>query len=197
MKKCVLTLAAAAAVLFGTTSPASAQSTTKMPTFELSAGYQWLKSTGDVDQSFPFGLAVDGVRNFGALGIVAEGGWSMDSDDEAPNDLMFNFFHVGGGIRYTARKHPRLWPYAQVIVGAAIDHTSGDIGGIDVGDILTETTNTHFMVQPGGGVNWVAGDGWGIFGAVDYRRVFLDEETDGSSGLNQVRVFVGVRMILD
>jgi len=132
MKKCVLTLAAAAAVLFGTTAPANAQSTTKMPTFEFSAGYQWLKSTGDVDQSFPFGLAIDGVRNFGALGIVAEGGWSMDSDNTDPNDLMFNFFHVGGGVRFTARKHPRLWPYAQVIVGAAIDHTSGDIGGIDV-----------------------------------------------------------------
>ena len=53
------------------------------------------------------------------------------------------------------------------------------------------------LLQPGGGVNFVLGDGWGIFGAADWRRVFLDEETDGSSGLNQVRVFVGVRMILD
>jgi len=192
MKKCALTLAAAAAILFGTTAPASAQSTTKMPTFELSAGYQWLKSTGDVDQSFPFGLAVDGVRNFGALGIVAEGSWSMDSEGDSPDDIKFNVFGAQGGVRWTLRRHARVWPYGQLLAGAGIFHTSGDIGGVDQGD-----TSTHFTLQPGAGVNFVVGDGWGLVGAVDYRRVFLDEETDGSSGLNQVRVFVGVRMILD
>jgi len=43
----------------------------------------------------------------------------------------------------------------------------------------------------------VAGDGWGIVGQVDYRRVFLDKEKDGESGENEFRVFVGIRFILD
>jgi hypothetical protein len=63
------------------------------------------------------------------------------------------------------------------------------------------------MVQPGGGVSFQAGDGWAIFGAVDYRRVFigdddpevepLDDDDDDSSGENEFRIFVGVRMLLD
>ena len=40
MKKCVLTLAAAAAVLFGTSLPASAQSTTNMPTLFAGGGFR-------------------------------------------------------------------------------------------------------------------------------------------------------------
>jgi hypothetical protein len=43
----------------------------------------------------------------------------------------------------------------------------------------------------------VSGDGWGIFTQVDYRRVFLDEEEFLASGRNDVRVFLGARMILD
>jgi hypothetical protein len=56
---------------------------------------------------------------------------------------------------------------------------------------------TKFMLQPGAGVVMVAGDGWGIVGQVDYRRIFLDEDEDGESGQNQFRVFVGIRLILD
>jgi len=52
------------------------------------------------------------------------------------------------------------------------------------------------MVQPGGGVNVVVGNGLGMFGAVDYRRVFLDESTEGDSGLNEFRLFVGLRLSL-
>ena len=43
----------------------------------------------------------------------------------------------------------------------------------------------------------LTGDGWGIFGQVDYRRIFLDEEQDLALGRNDVRGFVGFRMILD
>ena len=43
----------------------------------------------------------------------------------------------------------------------------------------------------------IAPDELGVFGQVDYRRMFLDENTDGASGRNDVRVLVGVRMILD
>jgi hypothetical protein len=53
------------------------------------------------------------------------------------------------------------------------------------------------MLQPGVGVGIAAGDGWGIFGQVDYRRVFLKESEDGSSGENEFRVYFGVRFLLD
>ena len=53
------------------------------------------------------------------------------------------------------------------------------------------------MLQPGAGAVVVAGDGWGIVGQLDYRRVFLDEDEDGESGENDFRVFVGLRVVLD
>jgi hypothetical protein len=53
------------------------------------------------------------------------------------------------------------------------------------------------MVQPGVGVGFIAGDGWGIFAQVDYRRVFLKESEDGDSGQNQFRVYFGARFLLD
>jgi hypothetical protein len=81
-----------------------------------------------------------------------------------------------------------VWPFAQVLAGAA--HLRSSVN--DVTDSATK-----FMLQPGAGVVVVAGDGWGIVGQVDYRRIFLDEDEDGESGQNQFRVFVGVRLILD
>ena len=44
----------------------------------------------------------------------------------------------------------------------------------------------------------LAGDGWDVFGQVDYRRTFFDEPDDiEHSTNNQIRVFAGVRVILD
>ena len=53
------------------------------------------------------------------------------------------------------------------------------------------------MVQPGAGVVFLAGDGWGIVAQVDYRRVFLKEAEDGDTGENDFRTFFGIRVILD
>ena len=62
--------------------------TTNRPTYEFSLGYQWLR-TGDFcaafdasdcsdedPTTFPAGVLIDVVRNFGAFGIVGEAGWS-------------------------------------------------------------------------------------------------------------------------
>jgi hypothetical protein len=228
MKNRLLTLAATTAVLLGLTASASAQATpaqtkpavaattTTTPTFELSAGYQFLR-TGQVcddsaitqtcaaDRSYPFGLAVDAVRNFGALGIVGEGGWSYDSDSETLGgsalDFKVNSWHLAGGGRYTSRRSPKLWPYGQFLVGMVQDHLSGDaVDFISGGSV----THTSFMLQPGVGVNYVLGDGWGIVGAIDYRRVFLSQDSNSSDplrnlsgGRNDFRLFIGFRMILD
>lgn len=204
----VLTLVAAAALVLGVSGPAPAQTTT-MPTFELSAGYQLLRAgevcgedgeNGETEdcgsaQTFPFGVAVDAARNFGAVGIVGEAGWSRDSEDipiigEDDESVDVDALHVAAGVRWTGRTNPRIWPYGQVLAGALVTRVSESIFG-------ESDTFARFMLQPGVGVNFVAGDGWGIVTQVDYRRVFLDEDEDGATGRNDVRVFIGARMILD
>lgn len=197
MRNCVLTLAAAAAVLIGSASSAAAQAsgTTANPTFDLGAAYQFLH-VGGVDesegQSFPFGLAIDAARYWGALGLAAEGGWAYDStdyDDEV-NPLAVtgktNYFHAGAGPRFAVRSPGRVRPYAQVLFGFSTVHSSLD----DIED--SGNTDTAFMLQPGGGVNFVVGDGWSLFGDVAYRRTFWED-----SGTNEIRFLIGARMILD
>jgi len=159
--------------------------TTAEPTWETSAGYQLLHVP---DQTFPFGLNVDGARNWGAFGLVADLGWAFRSQD----DVTSNVWNFGVGPRWSGSRARRAWPFAQVIVGGVYARSSTDIAG----QSSTES-KTRFMVQPGAGVGIVAGDGWGIFGQVDYRRIFLKESEDGDSGENDFRVYVGVRFLLD
>ena len=170
--------------------PPPATTTSDTPTYELSGGYQYLHVP---DQSFPFGLNVDGARHYGSLGLVAEIGWAHGSDDSTGFDSSFNAWNYGVGGRYTGFSSGRVWPYGQVIIGAETLHTSVDVGGVDVSD-----SETSFMLQPGVGVTFVVSDGFGIFGQVDYRRTFFDEPDDAEDSVNnQFRVFVGARMILD
>jgi hypothetical protein len=163
--------------------PALAQSqtgafqTTSTPTWETSAGYQVLFVP---DETFPFGLNVDGARNFGPLGIAAELGWAYRSQD----DEGISLWNFGAGPRWSGSRSGRLWPFAQVIAGGLHARGFGD-------------SETHFMLQPGAGLGVLYGDGWGLFGQVDYRRVFLDEDIDGESGENEFRIYFGVRVILD
>jgi hypothetical protein len=191
MKNFVLTLTAAAAVLIGSASSAAAQAsgTTANPTFDLGAAYQFLHVSGGDEgegQSFPYGLAIDGARYWGALGLAAEGGWAYDSTDDDEFAAKTNYFHAAAGPRFAVRSPGRVRPYAQVLFGVSAVHFSID-NIDDSGD-----TDTAFMIQPGGGVNFVLGDGWGLFGDVAYRRTFWE-----NNGANEIRVLVGVRMILD
>jgi hypothetical protein len=80
-----------------------------------------------------------------------------------------------------------------VLAGAAVGHSSVEIAGIDSSD-----TDTAFMLQPGVGATFIGGDGWGMFGQLDYRRTFFDEPDNTDDSINnQFRVFVGLRMMLD
>ena len=197
MSKLACCLSAIAALVIGVVTPAHAQApaqaaagthptgTILTPTWDASLGYQLLHVP---DQTFPFGLNVDGARNFGPWSIAAEVGWAFDSSD----DVDTHVFNVGGGPRWTARSIGPVWPFAQVFAGFVHSRVSTDFAGLDISD-----STTRFMLQPGAGAVFLAGDGWGIVGQVDYRRVFLDEDEDGESGENDFRVFVGVRVILD
>lgn len=181
-----LRIAAAAVLIAGLSSPAFAQATTPngtttTPTWDLSAAYQTLHSD---DNTLPYGLNVDGARNFGPFSAVAELGWNYDREDTGFGDVNLNTINFAGGPRWTGRSKSAVWPFAQVLAGGLWARASGDT--------LTSSSETHFMVQPGGGVIFVVGDGWGIVGQVDYRRVFVPD-----AGVNQFRGMVGFRMILD
>src|SRR5215212_10190860 len=123
MKNFVFTLAAAA--LLAHPLPASAQAqpappappkpvvitseTTTRPSWEFGLGYQWLRTgtfcaafdasdcTDDNPKTFPVGVMLDGVRNFGAIGIVGEVGWShddQDADDAFGDRLSTDLYHA-------------------------------------------------------------------------------------------------------
>lgn len=192
-KSALRTLMAAALVLTGASEAAAQASlTTSSPSYELSAGYQFLHLP---DMNFPFGLGIDGAMHFGRLGLVAEGGWALhaEEDDVADIDFTTNMWHLAAGARFTGFGPRPLWPYAQVLVGAAIAHASVDRPIDDDSE-----TETAFMVQPGFGVTFVAGDGWGLFAQADFRRTFFDEPDDVEDSINnQFRLFIGARMILD
>ena len=197
MTKTILNLSAIAALVLALFTPAYAQTppaaqagthstgTTLRPNWDASLGYQ---SLSEPDQTFPFGLNLAGARNFGAMGIAAEAGWSMDKDD----DVTSNVLNFGAGPRWMARTQSRAWPFAQVMAGVVHSRSSLDVGGVDI-----SSNSTKFMLQPGAGVVFLAGDGWGFVGQADYRRVFLDEVEDGESGRNDLRVFFGLHVVLD
>jgi len=149
------------------------------PRFEATGGYQFLHVP---DQSFPFGLNLDGAWNGSkALGVVGEIGWATDSE-AGTRRHVWNF---GAGPRFNARPMGgKAWPFGQVLAGVV--HARG--GGF---------SDSRFMIQPGAGVNVNAGDGWGVVVQGDYRRMFLDEEEFGESGQNQFRLFIGIRALLD
>jgi hypothetical protein len=161
------------------------------PSFELSGGYQMLHIP---DQTFPFGLNVDAAKHFGQLGLVAEVGFAFDSEDiSGVEDVDATAWNFGAGGRWTGFNGGRVWPFAQMLVGAEVMRLSTEIADVDVSD-----TETSFMLQPGVGVSFVLTDGFGLIGQVDYRRTFFDEPDDVEDSINnQFRVFVGARMILD
>jgi hypothetical protein len=127
------------------------------PLWDASLGYQLVHVP---EQTFPFGLNVDGARNFGPWALAAEVGWAYDTSD----DVSYHMFNVGAGPRWTRRSTASIWPFAQVLAGFVHARASTDVSGVDMSD-----SRTKFMLQPGAGAVVVAGDGWGLVGQVDYR----------------------------
>jgi hypothetical protein len=161
------------------------------PRFEVTGTYQVLTvqepaCDTDCTEVFPFGLNLDGAINTSkAFGVAGEIGWATKSLDEDGVDVRLHVWNIGAGPRFNGRPMGgRVWPFAQVLVGAELVRASGE-------------SDTHLMIQPGGGVNIIAGDGWGVVLGADYRRTFLDEEEFGESGRNAFRFVAGIRVLLD
>ena len=190
MKRSTFALVAAFILSVALSVSAAAQTPTQsLPsTFEIAGAYQALFVTDDPGTTFPFGLAVDLAINSGSFGFVVEGGWSRRSESHGADEVDFDFWHAGAGIRWSRSVNARLRPYGQFLLGAAFHDVRGSIAGFDQSD-----TTANFMLQPGGGVNFSLDRRFWIFGAVDYRRVQLDENVEGDSALNEFRVLVGVR----
>jgi hypothetical protein len=199
---CVRTACLLVTLLAGLAAPARAQApaattpatTDTFPTYEVSLGYQLVHIP---DETLPFGLSLDGAFNVTeTFGLVGEIGWAIGDESIADGledvDVDLHSWSFGAGPRWNARPGGNVWPFAQVLIGGVHARSELDTDVLDV-----ETSDTRFMIQPGVGVNFIAGDGWGIVGQVDYRRVFLDEEEFGESGQNEFRVFIGGRMLLD
>jgi hypothetical protein len=198
-----------AGVLFGLTASASAQvaitATTPTPKYEVSFGYQLFRAgevcgeeqvvNGQVvetcfpDRVFPFGLAGDFVYNFGSigLGVVGQGGWSRDSED----DLNFRSRQVAGGLRWTSRRAMRFAPFGQFLIGGIFSSLSVDDDGDDDDD---DNGTSNFMIMPGVGAVFAASGTWGFVGQVDLQRVFIDEGDNFDTSRNDIRVFLGVRL---
>ena len=192
-------LAATLSALLGVAVPAGAQAVTTTvaaPIFEFSAGYQFLNVSGqNTSDSYPMGFALDGAKYRGAFGIVGEFGLSRDSADVPGVSVRSSFLHIGGGPRLLFVRESAVRPYVQVLGGVSRAKFTTEI---DTAGVVQEqeVSDTAFMVQPGAGLTFVMGNAWGLFGSVDYRRSFFDEGPGlGYSNTNEVRVFIGARMI--
>ena len=143
--------------------------------------YQYLRVD---DASWPRGVSGDVVVDLSPRwAAVAEidGSWTTTQ--------VFNFeqtasaLAVGGGLRWTITAFEKVRPYVHALVGAQRDALMIDRFGSD--------TQTHFAVQPGGGIAVGLTRRVAAFTQLDWRRVSRD--TDDRNALH---VRVGVRLTL-
>lgn len=186
MKKPVR-LGALACVFLGlvmAATPASAQ--------DVSFGYQFQRLFGDGEGvNFPLGFNVDASGPIGSdLSVVGQFDWSRKSESGSVLGTSFdasaNVSTFGGGIRWN-RNVVGPAPFVHVLAGAAHFSGSGSVAGVNVID----ESGTDFMMQFGGGIFMKLGEGWGVVGQGDYRRIFSDE------GGNSFRIVGGLRLTFD
>ena len=153
--------------------------------FEVSGGYQAVRAA---DQTFALGWSADVSSNLSdAWGVIAEvSGTRRDAADaDLGVDVSLSLHSLGAGLRWSKRG-ARIVPFLQMLAGATRLGAHAEVHGTEIGDSLMK-----FMLQPGGGIDVRLHERLGLAGQADYRRVFLD--SDGDSGENQLRVFLGVR----
>ena len=156
--------------------------------FDLSGGYQVIRAA---DHTFPVGWSLDLSRSLHpAWGIVAEisGARRVEEDGDLGVDVKLSLHSVGAGARWSMRGAKRTVPFLQMLAGVTRVSAHAEIVGTEVG-----SSSSEFMLQPGGGVNVKLNERLGLVGQADYRRVFLDD-SNGESGENQLRVFLGARI---
>ena len=150
---------------------------------EVAAGYQFMRDY-DLGESFPEGWFVSGAgyltSTIAVVGEVSRSRWS----DTNPNvDLTANvdMFTYLGGVRLR-RRVGAVSPFAQLLVGGT--RATATLSGFGTEASQSET---GFVIQPGGGVDFPLNDAISARALFDYRRIsFADQRT------NQMRVAVAV-----
>lgn len=168
---------------------ASAQEigTPSLPLVEVSAGYAFMRDT-TIEENFPAGWyfsAATNVNNrFGIVGEVT--GAHKKLIEEFDVRVRGDLYTFMGGPRLFL-KRGRLVPFAQVLVGAVHLRTKADISFPEFSGSQRDS-ETEFAIQPGAGVTFLVTNNLGIRGAVDYRRIMINDEEDGT---NEVRCMAG------
>lgn len=155
--------------------------------FEVSGGYQVTRAA---EQTFAIGWSAGVATNLNdAWSVIAEINRArrVEPDAELDVDVTLSILTSGAGMRWS-RRGGGVVPFVQLLAGATMLSADAEVHGTGIGESVTK-----FMLQPGGGADVRLNDRFGLVGQADYRRVFLDD-SDGESGENQFRVFLGVRV---
>lgn len=180
--------------LCGFASTAAAQD---RPSMEISGGWRFLHST-EIDESLSAGWYADvagSVTN--AIAIVGEVAGAYKTVEETVGDFgppvtvtgTLRLHTFMGGVRFSARQHPRVVPFAQVLFGvarlSATVEGSATVAGRTTTINESETEN-EFAIDTGAGVNIRLVDNIGVRFGASYVRF------GASDGGNAVRVSTGV-----
>ena len=157
-----------------------------MPTFEISAGYTFLRENiapDDHNIDFPVGWYASTAFNFNqGFGLVGEATGSYNSDSYVTiADLKFTtdrrLYTFMAGPRFS-HKAGRLIPYAQVLAGGAYGRES-------------TVSDTRFAFQPGGGLTMLLTEHLGVRVAGDYRCIIDFVGGEENDYTNQLRFLAG------
>jgi hypothetical protein len=167
---------------------------------ELSVGYQFIRlSTADGSVNLPQGFAVDYTHTVAdGWKVLAVLGWARHdtngSVDAFAVDSRLTQLTVGGGLRRDIKTQTKAIPYVQAAIGVADSSFRATSNGL----VATDETSSDLFVEPGAGVAYNAGAALGVFGQLDYRRVWPDQASEVffHETVDGFRVFVGVRITM-
>src|SRR5262245_1638082 len=192
-----LSVAMSVCVVIAFGSVAFAQNT---PEFEASVGYSWLhqrpaRAVATFDRHGWVASAAGNVNSW--FGIKGEVGG--DYSDRIHQDVH-SFL---GGVQFTARRNPRVTPWAHFLLGVV---RTGEGGGLANPESLTSVilpdgsivprgipiflpeTRTDFAIQPGFGFDLRLRSNFGVRFGADYRR----RSGPGTVDRDSVRLQAGI-----
>lgn len=162
------------------------------PRAEFSAGWRLLQAMdfdGETDETFPAGWYADiAVNVTDVVGLVGDVGGAYKSFEEsvtmggirvdATADLKIHTFM--GGVRFNARRNPRVTPFGQVLFGLARADAKVEVTSTGQGfDFDESDSENEFAIEAGGGVNLRLTDAIGVRAYGSYIRIGTE---DGGNG---------------
>ena len=132
------------------------------------------------DQSYPAGIDADVAVRIGKhVAAVGDVGWARGTAQQFGLREVATALDIGGGVRWTGG-NDRVRAFGQVILGVERDTTSIERFGSD--------SVANLLLRPGAGIVVRLSHRQDLFGQVDLRRVFREDDIT-----NAADVLVGVR----